>query len=86
MAFSNYDQVWVVGIISDYEVYVTETYKREEDARKRMFELAKRYMSPDTPFSNLDDAFDYERSDEWWDNDDRTVLIFDRCAVRLQNG
>lgn len=80
----NLQYVYVVGAIYNYEQIEFCTFKRREDARAYALDLANRFYAADKKFEDIQEAFEYERSEEWWDNDDRTVIVYDQVPVMLQ--
>ncbi len=83
---NNIDTVVVLVIHVDYELRVLKAFHSMNIARVVALEKANEYYSRDRTFENLEDAFDYEKSEEWWDNDDRCTIELSEVSVENFTG
>ncbi len=85
-ADNNIDTVVVLVIHVDYELRELKAFHSMNVARAVALKKANEYYSRDRTFENLEDAFDYEKSEEWWDNDDRCTIELSEVSVENFTG
>jgi hypothetical protein len=59
-------------------------FKKREDAEKFALKMGNAYYRNDgDKFLTVDEMWDYEKSEEWWDNDDRTTIEFEHLPIHI---
>ncbi len=73
------EEVVVLVVSVDYELQIIRVFQSMNTARIVALQMANEYYNTDDDrtFISLNDAWEYEKSEEWWDNDDR-------CTIELQ--
>lgn len=81
----NLQKAWFVVVHSDYELQTMMAFKKREDAEKFALKMGNfHYCHDDCKFETVYEMRDYEKSEEWWDNDDRTTIEIEFLPIHIQ--